>query len=282
MEERYPDYLPFLAAGDAAAGEATVAIEARVGEPSLPPGARLLLEAGEAWRVHELEGVLFVAPPVAAIAAHPEWVAAVAPDRRHVTLTCARTLLAGEGAQRRLAAPVRYPLDQILLSLALAGEGLIVHAAAVQFGAGALVLAGASGAGKTTIARICAAAGRPVLSDDRVIIRRAPQGWLAWGTPWPGEGKFAGNRGVPLAGVVLLARGDESRLAPLPPSALARRLTPLATIPWFDPGARSRCLDLLVDLAGAIPAHELAFRPDAGAEQALASAIPPCPRGADR
>jgi hypothetical protein len=271
LEERYPDYLPFLAAGDAAAGEAAVAIEARVGAPSLPPGARLLLEAGEAWSAHELAGTLFLAPPVFAPAAHPEWVAAVAPDRRRVTLTCAATLLAGEGERRRLAAPIRYPLDQILIALALAGEGLIVHAAAVQFGAGAVVLAGASGAGKTTIARICAAAGRPVLSDDRVIIRRSPQGWMAYGTPWPGEGKFAENRGLPLGGVVFLARGDESGLAPLPPSALARRLTPLATIPWFDPASRSRCLDLLADLASAVPVHELAFRPDAGAELALAA-----------
>jgi hypothetical protein len=231
------------------------------------------MEGGDAWRAYGLADGLWIAPRAFAPARGPDWVAAIANDRRRVTLTCAATLLVGEGAQRRLAAPVRYPLDQILLSLALAGDGLIVHAAAVQFGAGALLLAGSSGAGKTTIARICAAAGRPVLSDDRVIVRRSPKGWLAYGTPWPGEGKFAENRGLPLAAVVFLARGAGSRLAALPPQALARRLTPLATIPWFDPAARSGCLDLLADLAGAVPVHELAFRPDAGAERALSTAF---------
>ena len=273
LEERYPDYLPFLAHGAAAPGEMTIEIETRVGAPALPSDARLLMEAGDAWRAYAAADGLCIAPRAVAPATCPEWLAAIAPDRRRVRLTCAATLLAGEGEQRRLAAPLRYPLDQILLALALAGEGLIVHAAAVQYGAGALVLAGASGAGKTTISRICAAAGRPVLSDDRVVIRRAPGGWVAWGTPWPGEGKFAENRGLPLAAVIFLARGDASHLAPLPPSAVARRLTPLATIPWFDLAARSGCLDLLADLAGAVPVHELAFRPDAGAERALAAAF---------
>lgn len=268
--ERDGDYLPFVSHECHAGGDADIAVDVRLGDPALPPGAHRAMEAGEAWTAHELGGECFIAPHIAPPASRLEWLLAVHPGRRRATLTCSAALLTGP--ERLLAAPIRYPLDQILLSLGLAGEGLIMHAAAVQFGGSALVLAGPSGAGKTTIARICAAAGRAVLSDDRVVIRRSPAGWLVYGTPWPGEGRYAENRGLPLAAVIFLVKGGENLVAPLPPSSLARRLTPLASIPWFDPDARGRCLDLLASLAGAVPVHELVFSADAGAERALAAA----------
>ena len=276
--ERFDEYLPFLAATGSGSGDADLAIDVRLGTPALPTGARPLMAAGESWSAHERGGDLLIVAHVEPPAARPEWLAEVHAGRRRATLTSGETFLVGEGAARRLAAPFRYPLDQILLSMALAGKALIVHAAGVQIGGGGLLLAGPSGAGKTTIARICAAAGHAVLSDDRVIVSRSPAGWRMHGTPWPGEGRFAENRGVPLAGVAFLARGEANRLTPLAPAALARGLAPLATIPWFDREARDRCLDLLDALARAVPASEFAFRPEPGAAVTLAAEFAPLRR----
>jgi hypothetical protein len=272
LPEGFSEYLPFLTPGDRA-GAADIAIEVRLGLPALPAAARPLMEAGEAWAAHELGGEILIAPRIDPPSARPEWLAAVRADRRRTTLTCGETLLVDDGGQRLLAPPIHYPLDQVLLSLGLAGEALIVHAAGVQIGEGGVLLAGPSGSGKTTIAGICAAAGHAVLSDDRVILRRSPAGWLIYGTPWPGEGGYAENRGVPLAAVIFLAKGGDNALAPLPAAALARRLPPLSSIPWFDPKARALCLDLLDSLAGAVPAHGFVFRPDATAAGALRAAF---------
>ncbi|HWR97442.1 MAG TPA: hypothetical protein VN317_03400 [Candidatus Methanoperedens sp.] len=278
IDERNPEYLPFLAPHrdcNGSGGGSDIAVEARLGEPSLPAGACPLMEGGEAWAAFERDGALFIAPHVEPPAPRPEWLAEVHPGRRRVTLCCGEALLTGAGDERRLAAPFHYPLDQILLSLVLAGEALIVHAAGVDVNGRGVLLAGASGAGKTTIAGICAAAGHAVLSDDRVLVRHSPGEWTLHGTPWPGEGRFAENRGVPLSAVAFLAQGGANLLAPLPPRALARRLLPLATVPWFDTAARERSLDLLAALATAVPVFEFTFRPDPGAARVLAAAIPP-------
>lgn len=50
---------------------------------------------------------------------------------------------------------------------------LLVHAAAVGWGAQAMVLPGEGGCGKTTVSKAAAAAGWPVLSDDLTWIRPA-------------------------------------------------------------------------------------------------------------
>lgn len=265
--ETEPDYLPFLdragGAGGGGAG-ADLRVDLLLGEPSLPAGARMVLEAGDAWSMHALGERLLAVPQIAPAATRPGWMALIEADRHRVRVTCGGSLVSGAGPRRLLESPVHYPLDQILLSLALAGEGVIVHAAGVDLGPGGVLLCGASGAGKTTIARLCAAASRPVLSDDRVIVRRSANGWRLFGTPWPGEGRFAENRGIPLLAVVFLVKGGENRLQPLAAADLARRFLPLASIPWYDPGAAERCLDLTADLAAEVKSWELTFLPESG------------------
>lgn len=273
--ETDPDYLPFLESpGDA---PAAVRVELRPGEPALPPGAQHLLDAGESWQAHRRDGRLLISPRFEPPAAGPDWVAAVDADRTRVTVTCGPALASGTGALQRLHSPFHYPLDQILLALALAGDALIVHAAGVEAAAGGVALPGASGAGKTTISRLFAAAGRAVLSDDRVLIVRAAAGWRVYGTPWPGEGRFVVNRGAPLASLAFLARGDANRVRPVGAAELARRLLPLASVPWFDGEASGRCLDLVARLAGEVPARELAFVPGPLAVAALEDALAPPP-----
>lgn len=267
--ETDPDYLPFLEPGRGA--PAAVRIELRPGTPALPAGARLLLEAGESWSAHRDDGRLLIAPRFAPPAAGPDWVAELGADRTRVRVTCAAAPAPGAEALRRLGSPFHYPLDQILLALALAGEALIVHAAGIAVDAGGMALAGASGAGKTTIARLCSSAGHAVLSDDRVLLVRSAQGWRVHGTPWPGEGRFALNRGVPLSSVVFLSQGRANRARPLAAAELARRLLPLSSVPWFDAEASGRCLDLVARLAAEVAVRELTFLPDPGAVRALAS-----------
>ena len=132
-------------------------------DPRPAADARRLFCAGESWSAHAAGELLLIAPHVQPPATAPDWLAAVGPDRRSVRLTCGEALLAGD-TPPRLRNPVHYPLDQVLLALALAGEGLILHAAGVDLGGRGVVLAGVSGAGKTTIARLCAEAGRTCCS----------------------------------------------------------------------------------------------------------------------
>src|SRR4030095_7414071 len=79
--------------------------------------------------------------------------------------------------------PLAYPLDDLVFQHHLARAGrLVVHACGLVVDGGAVLFAGASGAGKTTTARLWSRLrpGTRVLSDDRVVVDQA---LLAHGTP---------------------------------------------------------------------------------------------------
>lgn len=151
--------------------------------------------------------------------------------------------------------PFAYPFDQLLVVHALGvGGGALMHAAAIAGRDGALLVAGPSGAGKTTMSRSTAALGAHVLSDERTILRPSDDGWLLGGTPWPGEGGFAENRSVPLRGLILLEQADHDELTPLSPARALALLYRCHFPPLWDPRAAERTLGHLERLVREVPA----------------------------
>lgn len=167
--------------------------------------------------------------------------------------------------------PLLHPVDRVLWMGVLAHRGgCIVHSCGWACGGRALLFPGVSGAGKTTLCRQLMAAGPgTILSDDRVVLREGPDGFRAWGTPWPGDAKQARNESAPLAGICFIEKAPGHRLTPLGPAEALRRLLKAASVPWFDPGLRDRVLPLLERLVSGVPAFRLDFRPDPGVVQVL-------------
>jgi hypothetical protein len=166
---------------------------------------------------------------------------------------------------------IQYPIDQLLIihALGVAG-GLLAHGAAICGRDGALLVAGPSGAGKTTMSRATAALGARVLSDERTIVRpRAGGGWLLGGTPWPGEGGFAENRSVPLRGLILLEQAERDELVPLSPARALALLYRCHFPPLWDPVAAERTLGHLENLVRDVPAFLFRNRKGPDAAQRL-------------
>jgi hypothetical protein len=152
--------------------------------------------------------------------------------------------------------PFSYPFDQLLVvhALGVAG-GALMHAAAIAGRDGALLVAGPSGTGKTTMSRATAELGAHVLSDERTIARPdGSGGWLLGGTPWPGEGGFAENRSVPLRGLILLEQAERDDLQPLSPARALALLYRCHFPPLWDPRAAERTLGHLERLVREVPA----------------------------
>jgi hypothetical protein len=178
---------------------------------------------------------------------------------------------------RRLS-PVRYPLDQLLLMNHLAKlGGIIIHGAGAVLGGKAIVLAGASGAGKSTISRLFmdAGLGDSILSDDRVVIRTtggqdALPEVTAWGTPWPGDARVARNAMAPLSALLFLVKSEVNELRALPANVAAKRLMPVVTCPWYDPKRLPHVLDACSRVVERTRCYEFCFRPDAGAVELAA------------
>ena len=168
---------------------------------------------------------------------------------------------------RILQSPNPYSIDTVLRivhTLVLAGEGgFLMHAASAIRNGKAFLFAGASGAGKTTIAR-CAPSDAHLLSDEISYVRSDHGSYYAYGTPFAGELARAGeNLHAPLAAIYLLAQGPENRIDDVRPTDAARAL--LANILFFaeDRELVQAVFRSALDCAERVPVRRLTFVPDA-------------------
>ena len=259
-----PAMVPFLAArgGD-------VRLRYTEEPPPLPGRAETLFESGGVWRVERVkDGLLYSfrianrRPPLYKVVSIDE---GLREGRLHF-----------DPSPRGPHYALDYPLDELLFQHRLAREGAVeVHGCGVVWKGRTLLFCGQSGAGKSTTARLWTrhARGARLLSDDRVVLRPGRRGARAHGTPWHGDGGFASPRSAPLGGLFFLRHGKASRLTPLSPAEAAARLFTRSFPPPWDVEGVEGALDACADAAAAVPAFELAFRPDRSAVEAVRAAI---------
>ena len=228
-------------------------------------GYKKVFDSQDSWSIHSDGQDLYIIdqyPPYA----RPIWTARLCVDSGRVTLYCDEAII--DPVSLTLAFnPIAYPLDQILLMHYLADhEGGILHAAGWAMNDRGWVFAGKSGAGKSTLARLIdEGAGGDILSDDRIVIRGTGQTHSMFGTPWPGEGQFAVNRGVNVERLIFLTRGNGNRITEIRPSAAVSRLLPVLSVPWYDEKKVDSMMGFCENLLCRVPAYEFSFVPDLSA-----------------
>ncbi|MDD3080126.1 MAG: hypothetical protein PHH37_13660 [Paludibacter sp.] len=80
--------------------------------------------------------------------------------------------------------PLRYPMGPLIMQyLTVNSEAVMIHAACVTDGKTGQLFAGFSGRGKSTMAKIWKDVGYQVINDDRIIIRRQGEEFVAYNTP---------------------------------------------------------------------------------------------------
>ena len=161
--------------------------------------------------------------------------------------------------------PLEYPLDELLfISLLGQGRGVEIHGCGVVLnGADGVLFAGQSGAGKSTIARLCLAEpGAVVLSDDRVILREEPDGIWMYGTPWHGDEPLASPARGRLAAIHFLRHHRQNDVAPVSRTDSVARLFAACFPPFHDARAIDFTLGFLHRVASSVPCYDLGFRPD--------------------
>jgi len=185
-------------------------------------------------------------------------------------------------AARRAAISVRtevraaVALDRALAYVCLQAlprehDGLLLHAAGIVLDGAGHVFTGASGAGKTTVARLAAGGGcgrGEVLVDENVIVRLGAGGpelcsTPFWGMSTPPELIHRTNRCVPLRGIYLLAHAPNFELTVLPPPEAVVALLLTEKVAAERAESAAAWLAVAEKLIATVPVCRLAFRPTA-------------------
>lgn len=162
--------------------------------------------------------------------------------------------------QGRLHSLTMFPSDQILLTRVLADrEACFIHAAGGVVDGKGLLLVGHSGAGKTTAARMLNQKWE-VLCDDRIIVRRWPDGLRIHGTWSHGDLADVSAGSAPLSAILFLEKSDTNRLVPVRKSFETAQLLAqhvvrsLITVDWWE-----KVLALVENMAKEVPSYHLEF-----------------------
>ncbi len=273
----YPEFVDgFLSALDTCA-RCPVQITAGSG-PALQPQDRIF-DSGSLWSYYARGDRRAIALHDPNLAPPHVWTAVLDPAAPSAEVFCEPSCVRHADGGDVLVNPVCHPLDQFLCMYLLASRhGLVLHACGFETAGRGIVLAGRSGAGKTTSARLLQPRGDlTIFSDDRMIVRRHGAEWRMHGTPWPGDAGIARNRSAPLSALVFLTQAADNAIVPLAAGDALRRLLIVASVPWFDRPHLEGPLATVEALLARVPCFEFRFRKDPTAADALvkfAAALP--------
>jgi hypothetical protein len=254
----------FVATPERAASPAA-RVHARWGDPAVPADGEVAFDSGKGlWRLHRTpRGATFVFTSPA-LGERPYQTADFEPGYARGTVTLRREVF----GDRLPVYPLHYPLDEVfMVHLLSGGLGVELHGSGVVTADGrGYLFVGQSGAGKTTLSRLwLQAPGVTVLSDERVIVRRRPDGLFMYGTPWHGDGHIATPGRVPLSRVFFLRHGPRNAVVPVGRTEAAARLFACGFTPFHDADGLAFSVGLLGDVGAAVPCDELSFVPDPSA-----------------
>lgn len=158
--------------------------------------------------------------------------------------------------------PLEYPLDEVLMVQLLAlRRGLMVHACGIDFQGKGVLFVGASGQGKSTLAKLLKDKGC-VLSDDRIILRKPNQEFKIYGTPWHGDANIFHPGNASLSTIFFIRHAGQNFTRRINAIEATARLITGAFCPYWDKKGMVFSLRFCEQLFNKIAAYELGFLPN--------------------
>lgn len=152
------------------------------------------------------------------------------------------------------------PTDQILLARVLADRGgCYFHADGVDMDGKGFLFVGHSGAGKSTIATLLQDKAE-ILCDDRMIVRRWPDGYQIHGNWSHGTLPIVSANSAPLKAIFFLEKAENNAIVPVKnrmeavSTMLGCLIRPMVTPEWWK-----KMLTLVEDIAASTPCYRLRF-----------------------
>ncbi|MCI0521387.1 MAG: hypothetical protein L0Z70_14160 [Chloroflexi bacterium] len=145
--------------------------------------------------------------------------------------------------------------------LAFEAGGLLFHGAGIVRGGRAFIFFGASGCGKTTVARL--SLQEAILNDDLLLLMPEENRWRVYATPfWNPTQARPRAASAPLAGLFRLEQDKQVYLAALSRGQALAELVASAPVISADAGRSAALMQRAAGLLAGVPVYRLHFLPD--------------------
>jgi hypothetical protein len=156
--------------------------------------------------------------------------------------------------------PLEYPLDGLILYyLTVLNNDIFIHASGVNYSDKGFLFTGISGKGKSTMAGLWISIGAKVIHDDRLIIRKTPDGYRIFNTPVYENDNPLYSR---LDRVFIIEHGHENKLIHIRESSAVSQVMANCIQHTWDAGIISRLTLSISDMCRIVPVYRLLFTPD--------------------
>ena len=152
---------------------------------------------------------------------------------------------------------------------------LLLHGSAIAADDRGYLFIARSGTGKSTHTRLWRQllADRAVMiNDDKPFVHHREECFFLCGSPWSGKHGLDSNLSVPLAGICLLERGQENRIAPLD-AQLGLQVLLQHSCPPLPPQLQETFHQLMKQLATSVPLWKMECNKDPMAAQVAFEAM---------
>ena len=158
--------------------------------------------------------------------------------------------------------------------LLLKKDIFLLHASFIEVNGQAILFTAPSGTGKSTQAELWKHyRDADIINGDRVAIRVEGNALTACGIPFAGSSKYCKNALLPIAAVVYLAQGAETKIMPFKGMQAFKKILNEVTIPVWEEHAVERVSDMLLTLIKNIPVYHLSCTADESAVIALENVL---------
>ncbi|MFH1482872.1 MAG: hypothetical protein ABIG98_01230 [Chloroflexota bacterium] len=248
-------------------GQADILIRVHYGQLPTLALEEKLFDTGSFWTLHRSQGKYVFSFTSPVFGPLPYSLAILKEDFTQGDLYFRPT----DDRPARSVCPVLYPFDEVLMVnyLARGGGGMDIHACGIDMGGKGLAFVGVSGAGKSTTARLWQKRQVPILSDDRLILRKEGGRFFMHGTPWHGDAWASLPGKAPLEGLYFLKQAPKNYIQSLAPGDAARRLLVRCFPPFYLASGMEFILGFIDELTQKVPSYELGFLPDDSAVETV-------------
>lgn len=159
-----------------------------------------------------------------------------------------------------LGNPLKYPMLPVMLHyICQQFDAVMIHASCVNDAGKGRIFSGFSGAGKSTMSKIWSDAGRNIINDDRLIIRKNGDVFKVYNTPMY---YVDFSKSVTLDSVFLIRHCKENQISRLKGAVAISRLLAFIIQNNFDQAIIAHNLNIIQQISEKVGIYDLGVVPD--------------------